>query len=172
VPAGTYDVTVTEGADSATCTGCLRVTEATTPAAPPAAPEEGTPTASVEPTLPAAPPSTTAPTAAPPRLVIVRRPVVIRGHRVRLTVRCTGGACRGAVTGTVARKTVTTKRFTLASGATRTVTLRLNRNGRALLKRTGRIRVALTIIQRRANGAPQAIRTTRITLRSRPARRR
>jgi hypothetical protein len=168
VPAGAYDVTVTEGADSATCTGCLRVTEATTPAV---AHAEGAP--KVEPTLPAAPlPSTAAPTAAVPRLEIVRKPAVIRGNRVRFTVRCTAGACRGAVTGAAARKTVTTARFTLASGATRTVTLRLNRNGRALLNRAGRIRVALIISQGHANGAPRTISTTRITLQSTSARRR
>ena len=101
----------------------------------------------------------------------MRRPVVVRGNRVRFTVRCTGGTCSGQVTGTARRRTVTTARFTLAAGATRTVTLRLNSRGRALVTRTRRLPVAVTISQR-ADRRLQTISRTRVTVRSTTARRR
>ena len=173
VPAGAYDVSVKQGTASATCTGCLRVTAR--PGTPTPTP---TPTATTTPPAPAgdtAPPAPPAPASAAgataPRLTIVRRPVVVRGNRVRFTVRCTGGTCSGQVTGTARRRTVTTARFTLAAGATRTVTLRLNSRGRALVARTRRLPVAVTIAQR-ADRRLQTISRTRVTVRSTTARRR
>ena len=173
VPAGAYDVSVKQGTASATCTGCLRVTAR--PGTPTPTP---TPTATTTPPAPAgdtAPPAPPAPASAAgataPRLTIVRRPVVVRGNRVRFTVRCTGGTCSGQVTGTARRRTVTTARFTLAAGATRTVTLRLNSRGRALAARTRRLPVAVTIAQR-ADGRLQTLSRTRVTVRSTTARRR
>src|SRR5262249_46383202 len=127
VPPGAYDVIVSEGADSATCRDCLVVAKTDTLAEP----------------LPLTQQSPAAPAVPTARLELVRGPAVIRGHRVRFTVRCLGGACRGEATGAG----VTTARFTLASGTTRRVTLRLNRRGRAQLKRAGRVRLTLTISQ-------------------------
>jgi hypothetical protein len=66
---------------------------------------------------------------------------------------------------------VTTARFTLAAGATRTVTLRLNSRGRALVTRTRRLPVTVTISQR-ADRRLQTISRTRVTVRSTTARRR
>jgi hypothetical protein len=170
VPAGVYDVSVKQGTASATCTGCLRVTaRPSTPTATPA--PTTTPPAPAGDTAPPAPPtSASAPGATAARLTVVRRPVVVRGNRVRFTVRCTGGACTGQVTGTTRRRTVTTARFTLAAGATRTVTLRLNRRGRALVTRTRRLPVAVTIAQRTGRRL-QTISRTRVTLRSTAGRR-
>ena len=168
VPAGAYDVTVKQGTASATCSTCLRIqAKPSTPPATPTAtptPAPDTPAAGGGTTPPAPPSAGTA--AAAPRLTLVRKPVTVRGNRVRFTVRCTGATCSGQVTGTARRRTVTTARFTLAAGTTRTVTLRLNARGRALVTRTRRLPVTVTIAQR-ADRRLQTISRTRVTVRSR-----
>jgi hypothetical protein len=119
-------------------------------------------------TAPPAPPiSPSAGAATAPRLTIVRKPVVVHGNRVRFTVRCSGGTCSGEVAGTARRRTIARARFTLAAGTTRTLTLRLNAKGRALVARTRRLPVAVTISQRPADARAQPISTTRVTIRSR-----
>jgi hypothetical protein len=174
VPAGAYDVSIDEGADSATCHDCLVILKATPdqPAAPLPAPQKP----SVDPGPPVSPPLVSPPPVSPPpvtaattaRLELVREPAVIRGDRVRFTIRCVGGECRGEATGAA----VTTARFTLASGTTRKVTVRLNGKGRAQLKRTGRLRVRLTISQRASGRQLHTISQRTITIRARRARHR
>jgi hypothetical protein len=91
------------------------------------------PTPDSPPATPAPPIVSSVPAAAPARLVLVRKPRLIRGHRVRLTVRCTGGTCAGQATLTAKRRTIAKTRFSLAAGATRTVTLRLKTRGRSVV---------------------------------------
>jgi hypothetical protein len=80
----------------------------------------------------------------------VRKPRIIRGNRARFTVRCAGGTCAGEATVTAKHRTVAKTRFTLAAGATRTVTLRLKR----------RSAVVVTISQQR-----RTVSRTRLTVR-------
>ncbi len=156
VPAGAYDVTVTEGAATATCTGCLRIR--TTPA----------PDTSHTAAGPPAPDNSTVPggeTTTVPRsgvVRIVRAPALIHRNQVRFTIRCTSGACAGRATETVHTSTVAGAPFKLAAGATRTITLRLNATGRAQLARSGKLSVQVTLAQ----DPTRVLTRARLTLRA------
>jgi hypothetical protein len=159
VPAGAYDLTVTEGAASATCTGCLRVTmpAAVTPAGTPATSRGATPTAAGR---------TSGVT------TIVRAPFVTHRNQVRFTASCAQAVCYGQATETVKGKTVAAAAITISAGATRTITLKLNATGRALLARFGRLSVHVTVTQRQPDGKLQPITSARLTVRPARARHR
>ena len=156
IPAGIYDLTVAEGAASATCSGCLRVKATPAPTAVATGGDAPAPTGA--PALAAA--------MRPGVTTIVRAPAAIHGNQVRFTVRCAGGACAGTTTATAHGKTVAALPFTLAPGTTRTLTLRLNATGRAQLARARTLPVRATILQRRANAAAQVLTRVRLTLRT------
>jgi hypothetical protein len=85
------------------------------------------------------------PVAARPRARLVREPRA-RGNAIRYTVRCLSGTCRLGATVTAGRRTVgRAEALTLRAGTQRTVTVGLNRAGRSLLARRGRLRVTVRV---------------------------
>jgi len=64
---------------------------------------------------------------------------------VRVPLRCaaTGRACRGLLTLRARGFRVASKRFAIAPGKTKAVSVRLNRRGRAIVRRAGRVRVGI-----------------------------
>ena len=127
----------------------------------------------------------------------VRTPFVTHGNEVSFTVRCAHATCHDQATETltetlkgkriasisaadhgrgarVVKKTVTVASvtITIAAGATRKVTLKLNATGRKLLARFGRLPVHLTLTQRQANGKLQTIKSVKLTLKRTPAKKR
>jgi Big-like domain-containing protein/putative Ig domain-containing protein len=157
IPAGAYDLTATEGAANATCSGCLHIGA------------KPTPTPATSPT-----PNGAGRTPTPVGVTrIVRAPSVFHHNQVRFTVRCAAASCSGQATATVKGKRVATASFALAPGATRRVTFRLNATGRALLARSKKLAVQVTITQRRPDGRSQRIAKVRLVIRAAgPARHR
>ena len=91
-----------------------------------------------------------APAATAPRMELVGEPRTLSGDRVLFTVRCTGATCAGEATGMAQGKAVAAARFTLAAGAKRTITMRLNRTGRSMMARKHRLRMKVTVRARAA----------------------
>ena len=93
-------------------------------------------------------PVTTAATA--PRMELVGEPRTLGGDRVLFTVGCTGATCAGEAAGMAQGKAVAAARFTLAAGAKRTITMRLNRTGRSMMAGKHRLRMKVTVRARAA----------------------
>jgi Ca2+-binding RTX toxin-like protein len=96
----------------------------------------------------AAPPAAPSPTAAaPPQPVVAlegRRVRVSSTGRARIRMRCAGVACTGTLVLKHRRRTIARTRYALVAGSRAPVTFRLTRTGRRLLRRTGRLNVAVT----------------------------
>ena len=67
-----------------------------------------------------------------------------RKGRGRLPMRCAGGACSGTLVLARRNRVVARAPYALAADAAANVPFRLTRKGRALLRRTGRLRVVAT----------------------------
>ena len=83
------------------------------------------------------------------RLRVIGHPVV-HGRTIRVTLRCTGGPCNAVtVRATHSRRrhavVIAALRTRLAAGHTQTLTLALNRSGRALISRVRQTRVVITV---------------------------
>ena len=78
--------------------------------------------------------------------------------RAAVRVRCEGdaGTCAGAIRLRAGGKTLGTGRFEIAAGAKRTISVKLNRRARTLLKASRRARVTLTIAY--ADGRTERVR--------------
>ena len=125
----------------------------------------------------------------------VRKPFVTHGNEVSLTVQCAHATCHDQATETVietlkgghvasisavgrgrgarvVRKivTVASVTITIAPGATRKVTLKLNQTGRNLLARFGTLPIHLTVSQRQANGRLRTIKSVKLTVKRGPAK--
>ena len=110
-----------------------------------------------------------------PRFSLLDRSLrVSKTRRVALRVRCAAGepeACRGTISlrvrprGRRATQVVASSAFTVAPGTTRTVRPRLRAAGAKLLRRTGRLRVTVTIDARDQAGNRRVERRT-LTLRA------
>ena len=101
---------------------------------------------------------------------------VARDGKIAVRVRCAAGepeVCTGSVSislrrtvrGRTTRVTLAAGSFTVAAGAQRTVRVRLRANGRAYLRRTGRLRVRLTADARDTAGNRRTVRRE-LTLRA------
>ncbi|WP_028062941.1 hypothetical protein [Solirubrobacter soli] len=121
------------------------------------------PTPTPAPATPAPATPTTTPTQTPAvatRVQLVRAPRA-RGRAITFTLRCVSGTCRPAATLSAGRRTVGRARaFSLAPGATRTVTVRLDARGRRLLARRHRLSVTVRITTGNA-----LVATRRVTVR-------
>jgi hypothetical protein len=108
----------------------------------------------------------------------------VSSGKVELTIVCaaSGASCAGTVTlsapatghastAKVSTPTLGKASFTVASGKTQTVTLRLSAQALALLTRSRGLRATATIALRAGSGAAQTLRST-VTLRPAPSKRR
>jgi len=83
------------------------------------------------------------------RLQVIGHPAV-HGRTIRVTLRCTGGPCNAVtVTATHTQRRhaviIASLRTRLAAGRTQTLTLALNRSGRALISRVNQTPVVITV---------------------------
>jgi FG-GAP repeat len=140
--------------------------------------------------------TTTTPTGAVQGVTtFLRAPFVAHGNEVDFTVRCAHATCHDRATETltetlkgkqiasisaadhgrrtrVVKKTVTVASvtITIAAGATRKVTLKLNATGRALFARFARLPVHLTVTQRQVDGKLRTIKSVKLTVKRAPAK--
>ena len=103
----------------------------------------------------------------PRQLVAVRSAKFVRGGRLAVKVRCAPTAvtaCSGKVAAKIRKKAAGSKRFSkLKPGKTVTVRIKLNKKGRAAVRRTKKgkkVKIALTVTIRDASGVGETARRT------------
>ena len=125
----------------------------------------------------------------------VRKPFVTHGNEVSFTVRCAHATCHDQAGETVSETlkgkqimsisaaghghgsravkqtvAIASTMITIAAGATRKITLKLNKTGRNLLARFGKLPVHFTLTQRQAHGKLRTIKSVKLTVKQAPAK--